>query len=46
MRMRRRVDYLVLAIFAVLLVTGLILGEYGSVLLNAINICLPCIGIG
>jgi hypothetical protein len=38
--------YLIFAFFVALLAAGLAFGEFRSVLLNAINICLPCIGIG
>jgi hypothetical protein len=38
--------YLIFAFFVALLAAGLAFGEFRSVLVNAINVCLPCVGIG
>lgn len=43
---RRCSGHFVLIFFAVLVATGLAMHEYGTVLANAITICLNCIGIG
>lgn len=42
---RIRAPYLLLAIFLVMLVTGLLLGGFGKVFINGIVICLDCIGL-
>jgi hypothetical protein len=44
--MRRITPYLVLTVFAAMIVVGLAFGEFRTVLANAITICLSCIGIG
>ncbi len=44
--MRRYAPYVSLAVFVALVVAGLVLGEFRSVLANAVNVCLSCIGIG
>ena len=44
--MRHRIPYLVLALAAILVVAGLSMGEFRTVLANAITVCLSCIGIG
>jgi hypothetical protein len=44
--MRRWAAYLSLLVFAALLAAGLSLDEFRTVLVNAITICLDCIGIG
>jgi hypothetical protein len=43
---RRYAAYVSLVVFAGLLVAGLCFDEFGTVLANAITICLSCIGIG
>lgn len=43
--MRRYVPYISLVVFAALLVAGLCLDEWRTVLANAITVCLSCIGI-
>ena len=45
-RGRRYAAYISLAVFAGLLIAGLCFDEFGTVLANAITICLSCIGIG
>ena len=45
-RLRRmRAPYVLLVVFVVMLLTGLILGGLGKVLVNGIVICLDCIGL-
>jgi hypothetical protein len=44
--MKRKKFIFLFAFFAILMVVGLALGEYGRVLEQAITICLSCIGIG
>ena len=44
-RLRSYLPYLVFVIFAALIVAGLALDEFASVLANAATICLSCIGI-
>jgi hypothetical protein len=44
--MRRYAAYISFAVFVGLLVAGLCFDEFGTVLGNAITICLSCIGIG
>ncbi len=44
--MRRYAPYVSLAVFVALVVAGLVLGEFRSVLANAVNVCPGCIGIG
>jgi hypothetical protein len=44
--MRRRVPFVLLAVFLVLFVLGVTLGEPESVLEKAVAICLSCIGVG
>lgn len=45
-RVRRYAAYISLGVFVALLVAGLCFEEFGTVLANAITICLSCIGIG
>jgi len=40
-----RAPYILLAVFLVMLVTGLLLGGFGKVLANGAVICLDCIGL-
>jgi hypothetical protein len=44
-RLRGYLPYLLFVIFAGLIVAGLALDEFGTVLANAATICLSCIGI-
>jgi Mg/Co/Ni transporter MgtE len=44
--MRRRLPWLLVAAFLGLMVAGLLLGEYKTVLEKAVTVCLDCIGIG
>ena len=44
--MRRYAPYVSLSVFVGLLVVGLCFDEFRAVLMNAIFICLSCIGIG
>jgi len=44
--MRRRLPWVLFTVFLGLMVVGLILGEYKTVLEKAITVCLDCIGIG
>ena len=46
MTVRRLSGYASLAIFVALLLAGIFLDEFRSVLVNAANVCLSCIGIG
>jgi hypothetical protein len=43
---RRRLPWILLAVFLLLMVAGLLLGEYRAVLEKAVTVCLDCIGIG
>jgi hypothetical protein len=43
---KRKLSILLFGLFVVLMIVGLSLGEYPSVLEKAISICLSCIGIG
>lgn len=43
---RRKLSLFLFALFVVIMVVGLSLGEYAHVLEKAISICLSCIGIG
>jgi hypothetical protein len=44
--MKRKLPWVLLAVFLVLMVAGLVLGEYKIVLEKAVTVCLDCIGIG
>lgn len=45
--MKRNVlTWLILAVSAILIVTGISVGNVRTVFVKAINICLECIGIG
>jgi hypothetical protein len=44
--MKRKLPYILLFLFAGIMVAGLLLGEFYTVLEQAITICLSCIGIG
>ena len=43
---KRKVSLILFVLFVVIMVVGLGLGEYPSVMEKAISICLSCIGIG
>jgi hypothetical protein len=43
---RRKLPLFLFALFVVIMIAGLSLGEYASVLEKAVTICLSCIGIG
>jgi hypothetical protein len=43
---RRKLPLLLFVLFVVIMIAGLSIGEYSSVLEKAITICLSCIGIG
>jgi hypothetical protein len=44
--MRRKLPWMLLALFAALTLVGLLLGEYRTVLEKAVTVCLECVGIG
>jgi hypothetical protein len=44
--MKRKLPWILLTIFLVMMVAGLLLGEYKMVLEKAVTVCLDCIGIG
>jgi len=44
--MKRKWSLLLIFLFVALMITGLAMGEFRSVLEKAITICLDCIGIG
>jgi len=44
--MKRYAGYAAALLFVALAVAGLTLHEFGSVLANAVSVCLSCIGIG
>jgi hypothetical protein len=43
---KRKLPWILLAGFLGLMVAGLLLGEYRTVLEKAVTVCLDCIGIG
>jgi len=43
---KRKLPIILFILFVVIMIAGLSLGEYSSVLEKAITICLSCIGIG
>ena len=43
---RRKLPWVLFALFVVIMIAGLGLGEYRYVLEKAVSICLSCIGIG
>ena len=43
---RPRLPFILLVVSAILVIAGLKLGEYETVLEKAITVCLGCIGIG
>ena len=44
--MRRKLPWVLLAVFLGVMVVGLLFGEYRTVLEKAVTVCLDCIGIG
>lgn len=44
--MKRKFPFILFFLSVILLIAGLKLGDYGSVLEKAITVCLSCIGIG
>ena len=44
--MKRKLPWVLLAVFLGVMVAGLLLGEYKTVLEKAVTVCLDCIGIG
>lgn len=42
----KKATWIILAAAAILITTGIILGEQNEVMQKAVNICLECIGIG
>ena len=44
--MKKKIGFAVIAVSLLLLVLGLLSGEYSAVLEKARSICLSCIGIG
>jgi hypothetical protein len=44
--MKRKLPWILLTLFLVLMIAGLLLGEYKMVLEKAVTVCLDCIGIG
>ena len=43
---KRKLPLILFALFVVIMIAGLSLGEYSYVLEKAVSICLSCIGIG
>jgi len=43
---KRKLPWILLAVSLVVMVAGLLLGEYRTVLEKAVTVCLGCIGIG
>jgi len=43
---KRKLPWILLAASLVVMVAGLLLGEYRTVLEKAVTVCLDCIGIG
>jgi hypothetical protein len=43
---KRKLPWVLLTLFLVVMVAGLLLGEYQTVLEKAVTVCLDCIGIG
>ncbi len=44
--MRRKLSIILFCFFLAVMIAGLALGEFSSVLEKAITVCLSCIGIG
>ena len=44
--MKRKLPWVLLAVSLGVMVAGLLLGEYRTVLEKAVTVCLDCIGIG
>jgi Mg/Co/Ni transporter MgtE len=43
---KRKLPWVLLTLFLAVMVAGLLLGEYQTVLEKAVTVCLDCIGIG
>jgi len=43
---KRKLPWVLLTVFLGIMLAGLLLGEYKSVLEKAVTVCLDCIGIG
>jgi len=43
---KRKLPWILLAASLIVMVAGLLLGEYRTVLEKAVTVCLDCIGIG
>jgi hypothetical protein len=43
---KRKLPWVLLTVFLGIMVAGLLLGEYKTVLEKAVTVCLDCIGIG
>jgi hypothetical protein len=43
---KRKLPWVLLAVFLGVMAAGLLLGEYRTVLEKAVTVCLDCIGIG
>jgi cation transporter-like permease len=43
---KRRLPWVLLGLSLAVMIAGLLLGEYRSVLEKAVTVCLDCIGIG
>jgi hypothetical protein len=43
---KRKLPWILLAAFLVLMAAGLLMGEYRTALEKAVTVCLDCIGIG
>lgn len=44
--MKHKISYFLFFFFVLVMIAGLFLGEFNSVLEKAITVCLSCIGIG
>jgi heme/copper-type cytochrome/quinol oxidase subunit 3 len=44
--MKKKLPWILLTVFLGLMIVGLLLGEYRTVLEKAVTVCLDCIGIG
>jgi len=43
---KRRLSWVLLALSLTVMIAGLLIGEYRTVLEKAVTVCLDCIGIG
>ncbi len=44
--MKKKLPWVLLTLFLLVMVAGLLMGEYRTVLEKAVTVCLDCIGIG